>query len=191
MTRPFLPFTRPDIGEEEIQAVAETMRSGWLTTGPNSATFETEFADFLGGGRQAIAVNSATSGLHLAYEAVGVGPGTEVLVPTWTFTATAEAVRYLGADPVFVDVDPATLCIDLADAERRVTERTIAIAPVHYAGLAVPDGALRAFADRHGLKVVEDAAHSFPTLNEGTLVGAGSHAVTVFSFYATKTMTTG
>ncbi|HQD61225.1 MAG TPA: DegT/DnrJ/EryC1/StrS family aminotransferase [Propioniciclava tarda] len=191
MTRPFLPFARPDIGEEEIQAVAETMRSGWLTTGPNSATFETEFADFLGGGRQAIAVNSATSGLHLAYEAVGVGPGTEVLVPTWTFTATAEAVRYLGADPVFVDVDPATLCIDLADAERRVTERTIAIAPVHYAGLAVPDGALRAFADRHGLKVVEDAAHSFPTLNEGTLVGAGSHAVTVFSFYATKTMTTG
>jgi len=191
MTRPFLPFARPDIGEEEIQAVAETMRRGWLTTGPNSAAFETEFADFLGGGRHAIAVNSATSGLHLAYEAVGVGPGTEVLVPTWTFTATAEAVRYLGADPVFVDVDPATLCIDLADAERRVTERTIAIAPVHYAGLAVPDGALRAFADRHGLKVVEDAAHSFPTLNEGTLVGAGSHAVTVFSFYATKTMTTG
>ena len=191
MTRSFLPFARPDIGEEEIAAVVETMRSGWLTTGPNAAAFEKEFARFLGGGRTAVAVNSATSGLHLAYEAIGVGPGTEVLVPTWTFTSTAEAVRYLGADPVLVDVDPVTLCIDLADAERRVTENTVAIAPVHYAGLAVPDAALTAFAKRHGLKVVEDAAHSFPTVNEGTLVGAGGHDITVFSFYATKTMTTG
>lgn len=191
MTRPFLPFARPDIGEEEIAAVVEAMRSGWLTTGPNAAAFEHEFADFLGGRRFAVAVNSATAGLHLAFEAMGVGPGTEVLVPTWTFTATAEAVRYLGGDPVLVDVDPVTLCIDLADAERRVTERTVAIAPVHYSGLSVPDAALTAFAAQHGLKVIEDAAHAFPTLNEGTLVGAGGHAATVFSFYATKTMTTG
>ncbi|RRD49036.1 DegT/DnrJ/EryC1/StrS aminotransferase family protein [Arachnia propionica] len=187
----FLPFARPDITEAEIEAVTETMRSGWLTTGPNAAQFEKEFLEFLGAEGHAIATNSATAGLHLAFEAIGVGPGTEVLVPTWTFTATAEAVRYLGGDPVFVDVDPATLCINLDDAARKVTQRTVAIAPVHFGGLAVPNGALSDFARSHGLKVVEDAAHSFPTLNEGTLVGAHGHEATVYSFYATKTMTTG
>ena len=187
----FLPFARPDITEAEIEAVVETMRSGWLTTGPNAAAFEKEFVEFLGADAHAVAINSATAGLHLAFEAIGVRPGTEVLVPTWTFTATAEAVRYLGGDPVLVDVDPGTLCIDLEDAERKVTDRTIAIAPVHFSGLAVPDGALTGFAERHGLKVVEDAAHSFPTLNEGKLVGTHGHEATVYSFYATKTMTTG
>ncbi len=187
----FLPFARPDITEAEISAVVATMRSGWLTTGPNCAAFEREFVEFLGADAEAIAVNSATAGLHLAFEAIGVRPGTEVLVPTWTFTSTAEAVRYLGGDPVLVDVDPLTLCIDLADAERKVTERTVAIAPVHFAGLGVPDGALTDFAERHGLRIVEDAAHSFPTLNEGTLIGAHGHDATVYSFYATKTMTTG
>ena len=187
----FLPFARPDITEAEIEAVVETMRSGWLTTGPNAAAFEKEFVDFLGADAHGVAINSATAGLHLAFEAIGVRPGTEVLVPTWTFTSTAEAVRYLGGDPVLVDVDPGTLCIDLEDAERKVTDRTIAIAPVHFSGLAVPDGALTGFAERHGLKVVEDAAHSFPTLNEGKLVGTHGHEATVYSFYATKTMTTG
>ena len=187
----FLPFARPDITEAEIEAVVETMRSGWLTTGPNAAAFEKEFVEFLGADAHGVAINSATAGLHLAFEAIGVCPGTEVLVPTWTFTATAEAVRYLGGDPVLVDVDPETLCIDLADAERKVTDRTIAVAPVHFSGIAVPDGALTGFAERHGLKVVEDAAHSFPTLNEGKLVGTHGHEATVYSFYATKTMTTG
>ena len=187
----FLPFARPDITEAEIEAVVETMRSGWLTTGPNAAAFEKEFVEFLGADAHGVAINSATAGLHLAFEAIGVCPGTEVLVPTWTFTATAEAVRYLGGDPVLVDVDPETLCIDLDDAERKVTDRTIAVAPVHFSGLAVPDGALTGFAERHGLKVVEDAAHSFPTLNEGKLVGTHGHEATVYSFYATKTMTTG
>ena len=187
----FLPFARPDITEAEISAVCETMRSGWLTTGPNSAQFEQEFLEFLGADAHAVAVNSATAGLHLAFEAIGVQPGDEVLVPTWTFTSTAEAVRYLGGDPVLVDVDPSTLCIDLEDAERKVTERTVAIAPVHFAGLGVPDGSLTAFAQRHGLRVVEDAAHALPTLNEGTLIGAHGHDATVYSFYATKTMTTG
>ncbi|HSO70175.1 MAG TPA: DegT/DnrJ/EryC1/StrS family aminotransferase [Arachnia sp.] len=187
----FLPFARPDITEAEIQAVVETMRSGWLTTGPNAAAFEREFIEFLGADAQGVAVNSATAGLHLAFEAIGVRPGAEVLVPTWTFTATAEAVRYLGGDPVLVDADPDTLCIDLSDAERKVTERTVAIAPVHYAGLGVPNGALTEFAHRHNLKVVEDAAHAFPTINEGTLIGAHGHTATVYSFYATKTMTTG
>ena len=187
----FLPFARPDITEAEIEAVVETMRSGWLTTGPNAAAFEKEFVEFLGADAHGVAINSATAGLHLAFEAIGVCPGTEVLVPTWTFTATAEAVRYLGGDPVLVDVDPETLCIDLDDAERKVTDRTVAVAPVHFSGIAVPDGALTGFAERHGLKVVEDAAHSFPTLNEGKLVGTHGHEATVYSFYATKTMTTG
>ncbi len=191
MTSHFLPFARPDITEEEISAVVETMRSGWLTTGPNAAAFEKEFAARVGGGVEAVVVNSATSGLHLAYEAIGVKPGDEVLVPTWTFTSTAEAVRYLGADPVLVDSLPDTLCIDLEDAARKVTDKTVAIAPVHYSGLSVPNGQLTDFAESHHLKVVEDAAHAFPTINEGKLVGAWGHAATVYSFYTTKTMTTG
>ena len=185
-----LPFALPDIGEAEIAAVVEVLRSGWLTTGPSALAFETEFGDFVKA-RNAVAVNSATSGLHLAYEALGVGPGDQVIMPTWTFTATAEAVRYLGADPVFVDVDPHTYLMDLSAADAAVTDRASIVAPVHFAGLPVPDGALSAFADRHDLAVVEDAAHSFPTLNEGRLVGSHGHAATVFSFYATKTITTG
>ena len=187
----FLPFARPDIGEEEIEAVAEAMRSGWLTSGPRVAAFEQEFAEFLGGDLNAVAVNSATAGLHLALEAVGVGPGDEVIVPTWTFTATAEVVRYLGADPVLVDVDPATLNIDLEAAAAAITSRTKAIMPVHFAGLAVARQAIASFAETHGLKVVEDAAHAFTATSAGDLVGKGSSEAVVFSFYATKTMTTG
>ena len=111
-TSAFIPFARPDIGEEEIAAVAHAMRSGWVTTGPETRAFEQEFGDFLGGGMQGIAVNSATAGLHLALEAMGIGPGDEVIAPTLTFTATTEVIRYLGADPVLVDCDPVTLNID-------------------------------------------------------------------------------
>lgn len=187
----FLPFALPDIGDEEIAAVVESMRSGWLTTGPRAAAFEREFADFLGDGLFAVALNSATAGLHLALEALRIGPRDEVIVPTWTFTATAEVVRYLGADPVIVDVDPRTLNIDLKAAEAAVTPRTRAIMPVHFAGLGVSQSALREFAERHDLAVIEDAAHALPTLSENLLVGAGHSEATVFSFYATKTMTTG
>ena len=187
----FLPFALPDIGEEEIEAVAEAMRSGWLTTGPQAAAFEQEFADFLGGDVHAVAVNSATAGLHLALEALGVGPGDEVIVPTWTFTATAEVVRYLGGDPVIVDVDPTTLNIDLAGAAAAITPRTKAIMPVHFAGLAVDRDAVARLAGDHGLKVVEDAAHAFPAVSRGELIGTGDSDAVVFSFYATKTMTTG
>lgn len=185
-----LPFALPDIGEAEIAAVVEVLRSGWLTTGPTTKAFETEFADVVGA-ENAVAVNSATSGLHLAYEALGVSPGDQVIMPTWTFTATAEAVRYLGADPVFVDIDPRTYGIDLSAAEAVVTDRSAVLAPVHFGGLPVPDSAVSSFADRHDLAVVEDAAHSFPVLNEGKQVGHHGHAATVFSFYATKTITTG
>ena len=187
----FLPFALPDIGDDEIEAAVEAMRSGWLTTGPRAAAFEREFAAFLGDDVHAVALNSATAGLHLALEAVGIGPGDEVIVPTWTFTSTAEVVRYLGADPVIVDVDAATLNINLDAAADAVTGRTRAIMPVHFAGLAVDRLGLEKLAEEHDLMVVEDAAHAFPTLSGGALVGTGNSQAAVFSFYASKTMTTG
>ena len=187
----FLPFARPDIGEAEIDAVARTLRSGWVTTGPETKAFEQEFADHLGGGLQAIAVNSATAGLHLALEAIGIGPGDEVIAPTLTFTATVEVARYLGADARLVDVDPVTLNIDPAAVEAAITPATRAILPMHYGGLACDMPALFDIARRHGLQVVEDAAHALPTTCGGTLVGQLPSAASVFSFYANKTMTTG
>ncbi|HRA13850.1 MAG TPA: DegT/DnrJ/EryC1/StrS family aminotransferase [Giesbergeria sp.] len=191
-TPPFLPFARPDIGEAEIAAVTQALRSGWVTTGPKTKEFEQAFTDYLGGnGLQSIAVNSATAGLHLALEALGIGPGDEVIAPTLTFTATVEVVRYLGADPVLVDVDPVTLNIDPGAIRAAITPRTKAIMPVHYAGLACRMDEILAIAREHGLKVVEDAAHALPTTWKGQLVGQLQSDVTVFSFYANKTITTG
>lgn len=188
---PFLPFALPDIGEEEIAAVVECLRSGWVTTGPKTREFERQFAAYLGAGVEAISVNSATAGLHLALEALGIGPGDEVIVPTLTFTATAEVVRYLGAQPVFVDSDPDTLNLDLRALEAAIGPHTRAIIPVHYAGLACDMDAIMDLARIYGLKVVEDAAHAFPSRYKGKLVGTLDSDVTVFSFYANKTMTTG
>jgi dTDP-4-amino-4,6-dideoxygalactose transaminase len=188
----FLPFALPDIDEAEIEAVVACLRSGWVTTGPMTRQFELDFQAYLGdGGLQAIAVNSATAGLHLALESVGIGPGDEVIVPTLTFTATAEVVRYLGAQPVFVDVEPERMTISIAAIEAALTPRTRAIMPVHYAGLACDMDALLDLARRHGLRVIEDAAHAFPTRHKDKLVGTLDSDMTVFSFYANKTMTTG
>ncbi len=187
----FLPFALPEIGEEEIRDVVECLRSGWVTTGPKTRQFEQAFAAYLGDGSEAISVNSATAGLHLALEALGVGPGDEVIIPTLTFTATAEVVRYLGADPVLVDADPVTLNIDVAAIQAAITRRTKVIIPVHYAGLACDMDAILALARSHGLKVVEDAAHAFPACYKGKLIGTMASDATVFSFYANKTMTTG
>jgi dTDP-4-amino-4,6-dideoxygalactose transaminase len=167
------------------------LRSGWLTTGPKTKRFEQEFAAFIGGGVEAIAVNSATAGLHLALEAIGIGPKDEVITTPCTFTATAEVIRYLGADPIFVDFDPATMNIDPAGLEAAITGRTKAILPVHFGGLACDMEAILGIARRHGLKVVEDAAHALPTMCRGRLVGSLESDATVFSFYATKTITTG
>jgi dTDP-4-amino-4,6-dideoxygalactose transaminase len=190
--QPFLPFALPEIGDEEIAEVVDTLRSGWVTTGPKAKRFEAAFTEFLGDpALESIAVNSATAGLHLALEALGIGPGDEVITTTHTFTATAEVVRYLGGDVVLVDVDPATLCIDPAAVERAITPRTRCILPVHYAGLAADMPALLAIAKKHGLSVVEDAAHALPTTSAGQLVGTLQSDITVFSFYANKTMTTG
>jgi dTDP-4-amino-4,6-dideoxygalactose transaminase len=162
-----IPFAKPCIGEEEIAAVVETMRSGWLTTGPKTREFEEAFAAAVGA-RHALAVNSATAGLHLALEAAGVQAGDAVFTPVWTFTASAEVSRYLGAHPVFVDIDPITLNVDPAKleeaiikSERGKTWRSKAVMPVHFAGLACSmDAIVRQAADRE-LKVVEDAAHAF------------------------------
>jgi dTDP-4-amino-4,6-dideoxygalactose transaminase len=190
--RPFLPFALPEIGDEEIAEVVDALKSGWITTGPKVKRFEADFSAFLGDPAiQSLAVNSATAGLHLALEALGIGPGDEVITTTHTFTATAEVVRYLGADVVLVDIDPATLCIDIGAIERAITPRTKALMPVHYAGLAVDMAALLAMARRHGLKVVDDAAHALPATSGGQLVGTLAADATVFSFYANKTMTTG
>ena len=167
------------------------MRSGWVTTGPKTKQFEQDFAAYLGDGGEAIAVNSATAGLHLALEALGVGPGDDVIVPTLTFTATAEVARYLGAELVFVDVDPVTLNIDVVAVKAAITSKTKVIMPVHYAGLACDMDALLELAHAYGVKVVEDAAHAFPTRYNGRLIGTLESDITVFSFYANKTMTTG
>lgn len=188
---PFLPFALPEIGEEEIAEVVSALRSGWVTTGPKAKQFESDFADYLGGGLEVIAVNSATAGLHLGLEALGIGPGDEVITTTHTFTATAEVIRYLGADPVFVDVDAATLCINVDAVARAITPRTKAIIPVHFAGRSADMTRLLALAKQYGLKVMEDAAHALPTTCDGRLIGTLESDVTVFSFYANKTITTG
>src|SRR5262249_27773185 len=195
----FLPFALPDIGEEEIAEVVDALRSGWLTTGPKTHRFEKEFASFVAGGgthggsgcAQALAVNSATAGLHLALEALGVGPGDEVITTPYTFTATAGVIRHLGADPVFVDIDPRTFNIDPEKIERAITPRTKVIMPVHFAGLACEMDSIIAIARKYGVKIVEDAAHALPTTYRGQMIGALDTDATVYSFYATKTVTTG
>ncbi|MFQ3292608.1 DegT/DnrJ/EryC1/StrS family aminotransferase [Reinekea sp.] len=189
--RKFLPFALPEIGEEEIAEVVDSLRSGWITTGPKAKKFEERFSAFLGGGVESISVNSATSGLHLALEAIGVGPGDEVIVPTYTFTATAEIVRYLGATPVMVDVDEHTFNMTPISFKSAISASTKAVIPVHFAGLACDMDSIISIAKKHKIKVIEDAAHALPTIYNGRLVGTLDSDITVFSFYANKTMTTG
>src|SRR5437660_1714935 len=157
-----IPFHRASVGEEEAQAVADAVRSGWLTMGPRTVEFEQQFAAYIGA-KHAIAVNSCTAALHLALEAIGVSDGDEVLLPTNTFTATGETVAYLKAKPVLVDIDPLTLNMDVADAAKKVTPRTKAIVPVHLAGQACDMQEIHELAQEHGLKVIEDSAHALPS----------------------------
>lgn len=184
-----IPFHRASVGEEEVRAVSEVIRSGWLTMGPKTVEFETEFARYIGA-KHAIAVSSCTAALHLALEAVGIGAGDEVLVPTTTFTATAEVVTYLGAKPILVDVEENTLNLNPADAAGRVTPRTRALIAVHFAGQPCDMERIRELANQHGLYVIDDAAHALPASYRGASVGLLSE-LTAFSFYATKTLTTG
>lgn len=196
-----VPFFRPELSEAEIAEVVDTLRSGWLTTGPRVKRFEEDLAAAVGA-PYAIALNSCTAALHLAVEALGLRQGQSVLVPTMTFAATAEVVRYAGAVPVLVDCDPVTLNMDLEDAERRIASvaktarEPVGIIPVHVGGLMMDVGAVSAFAERHGLWVVEDAAHALPAAwrrpdGSWQRCGEGTAAITCFSFYANKTVTTG
>ena len=186
-----VPFALPDIGEEEISAVVECLRSGWLTTGSRALTFERDFAVFVGGDVEAVAVSSCTAGLEIALGALGIKPGDEVITSDFTFSASAMCAVHVGAKPVLVDIDPATLNIDCQKIEDAITPRTKAIIPVHYGGLACDMGAINDIARRHNLKVIEDAAHAFPTTWDGRMIGGGTSDATVFSFYVTKTITTG
>jgi perosamine synthetase len=184
-----IQFHKADVGEEEAQAAADVIRSGWLTMGPKTIEFEQKFASYVGA-KHAIGVSSCTAALHLALDAIRLKQGDEVLVPTTTFTATAEVVAYFKAKPVLVDVDAVSLCMDPADAERRITAKTRAVIPVHYAGQPCDMEAIMDMAKRHGLRVIEDAAHSLPASYRGIRIGTISE-LTAFSFYATKTLTTG
>jgi dTDP-4-amino-4,6-dideoxygalactose transaminase len=184
-----LPFARPAIGEEEIAEVVATMRGGWLSLGPRTKQFEEEFARYIGVD-DAVAVSSGSAALHLALLACGVGPGDEVITSTYTFASTALGVLHVGATPVLVDVEPGSLTIDARAVAASITSRTKAIIPVHFAGTSCAMDALIELARRHGLLIIEDAAHALPTRYRGQLVGTLGD-VTVFSFYATKTLATG
>ena len=189
MTDSYLPYNQPSIDEDEIQAVVETLRSGWITTGPRAAEFEGRFAAYTGAAH-AVALSSATAGLHLALIAAGVGPGDEVILPVYTFTACAHVVVHLGATPVFVDSSPDDLNIDPACVERAVTRRTKAVMAVHFAGQPCRMDELLALAAARGLFLLEDAAHAVGARYRGRMVG-GIGDATAFSFYATKNLTTG
>jgi dTDP-4-amino-4,6-dideoxygalactose transaminase len=189
MDTPFIQFHRPSIGTEEMAAVQEVLESKWLTTGPATHKFEREFAEYLGA-KHALAVNSGTAALQLAISLLELQPGDEVLVPSYTFTATAEVVTYFGARPVLCDSVTGGFNIDVADAERHVTSKTKAIIPVHVGGEPCDLDAIHAMASEHGLHVIEDAAHALPASYRGRRIGTCS-ALTAFSFYATKNITTG
>jgi dTDP-4-amino-4,6-dideoxygalactose transaminase len=184
----YIPFHRPSIGEEESRGVQRVLSSGWLTTGPVAMEFEKLFSAYLGC-KHALAVNSCTAALQLALDAIGLRTGDEVLVPSYTFTSTAEVVTYFGARPVLCDSLPGGFNIDPSDAERRVTERTRAIIPVHIAGEPCDLDSLHELARNKGLRVVEDAAHALPASYHGKRIGTISE-LTAFSFYTTKTITT-
>ena len=194
-TANFLPYALPDLGQEEIDEVVDSMKSGWITTGPKAAKFEKAFAAYVGC-KHAFAVNSATSGLHLALDAIGIERGDKVITTPYTFTATSEVIRYFDADPIYCDVDERTFNIDpdllddvVAKAVAEFGPRVKAIMPVHVCGQACDMSRILDIANRYGLKVVEDAAHALPTTFDGRMVGTMSN-VTVFSFYATKTLAT-
>jgi len=184
-----VPFHIPCIGKEEINAVVETLESGWITTGPKTKSFEEAFARHIGV-RHAVAVNSCTAALHLSWEALGLKEGDEVLLPTLTFTATAEVVTYFKAKPVLVDVDPIHFNLSVEDTQRKITSKTRCIIPVHFAGHACPMDPILDLAKSKKLAVIEDAAHAIPAKYKGRNIGTLS-AMTAFSFYATKTLATG
>jgi dTDP-4-amino-4,6-dideoxygalactose transaminase len=188
LRKEFLPFSPPYIGQEEIDEVVDTLRSGWITTGPKTKLFEQEFARYVGA-PAALALSSCTAALHTALVVAGVKPGDEVITTTMTFVATVSVIEHVGATPVLVDVEPDTLNIDPAQVEKAITPRTKAVIAVHYGGHPCEMDSLQDICDRHGLHLIEDAAHSLPASYKGRMIGS-SNNLTAFSFYATKNLTT-
>lgn len=182
----FLPFSRPSMGDEEIAAVTEVLRSGWITTGPKCQALEDAFCATFGA-RHAIALSSATAGMHVALMALGIGPGDEIITPSQTWVSTVNIISLLGATPVFVDVDRDTLMVDAGRLAAAITPRTRALIPVHYAGAPADLDPIRALAARHGIAVIEDAAHAVGTRYRERWIGAEGTAI--FSFHAIKNMT--
>ena len=189
MRKNFLPFSPPLIGDEEIDAVVDTLRSGWLTTGPKTGRFEREFAEYVAS-PAALALNSCTAGLHTALVTLGIGPGDEVITTPMTFAASVNVIEHVGARPVLADVEPDTLNIAPDCIEAAISPRTKAIIPVHYAGHPVDLDAINALAAQYDLAVVEDAAHAISAKYRGRPIGSGPNPA-AFSFYATKNLTTG
>jgi dTDP-4-amino-4,6-dideoxygalactose transaminase len=184
----FLPFAQPAIGEEEIAAVVDTLRSDWITTGPKTQLFGRRFAEYIGC-KNALPLNSCTAGLHTALVALGIGPGDEIITTPMTFTASVNVIEHVGARPVFVDVEPDTLNIDPGKVKTAVNNRTKAIIPVHFGGHPVELDLIHEIASRHDLYVVEDAAHALAAKYKHRMIGSASNPV-AFSFYATKNLTT-
>src|SRR5262245_43103049 len=183
-----LPFSKPSIGEDEIREVVEVLRSGWITTGPRTVRFEKEFAAYVGA-KHAVALNSGTAGLHCAYWALDLRPGDEIVCPSLTWPATANMAAALGAKVVFADIDRSTLQIDPSDVARRITKRTRAIVPVHFAGAPADLDLLREIAGKH-IAIIEDAAHAAGTEYKGRRIGGHGNPA-IYSFHPIKDMTTG
>ncbi|MGF1506832.1 MAG: DegT/DnrJ/EryC1/StrS aminotransferase family protein [Chloroflexi bacterium] len=188
MRETFLPFSPPSITEAEVEEVIDTLRSGWITTGPKTKRFEQIFADFVDA-PAALALNSCTAGLHLALVTLGIGPGDEVITTPMTFTSSVNVIEHVGATPVLADVDPETLNLDPACVADAITSRTRAVMPVHYSGHPVEMGPLMEMARAHDLAVIEDAAHALPARYNDQMIGSIGD-FTAFSFYATKNLTT-
>lgn len=184
----FIPYALPLIGEEEIAEVVDSLRSGWITTGPKVKRFEEAFGAFVGS-PHSVAVNSCTAGLHLSLLAAGIKPGDEVITTPLTFCATVNTILHVGATPVLADVDPVSLNLSVAEVARHITPRTRAVVPVHYAGNPCDMAAFRELADAHGLVLIEDAAHAIGTYHRGRHAGTFGDFAS-FSFYATKNLTT-
>ena len=186
----WMPFCVPDISDAEVQAVGDAVRSGWWAKGPRTIQFEKDFAEYVGA-KYCVGVNSCTAALHLALLTQGIGPGDEVITTPLTFASSANTILHVGATPVFADIDPDTGLIDPKEIEKKITDKTRAVVPVHYAGLSADLGAIGALCDRYGLVLSEDAAHAVETRYNGELIGHHPRGTVSYSFYATKNLACG
>ena len=186
----WMPFCVPDISDAEVQAVSDTVRSGWWAKGPRTIEFEKRFAEYVGA-KYCVGVNSCTAALHLALMTQGIGPGDEVITTPLTFASSANTILHVGATPVFADIDPETGLIDPREIEKKITDKTRAVVPVHYSGLAADIGEIGRLCDSYGLFLSEDAAHAVETRYNGELIGHHPQGAVSYSFYATKNLACG